>query len=241
MQQVFKKLRDLQEILSKKFEIDRDIMELPKILNTKMDLLARLKKSYIEKSNELNNRKQRVKELKQKLSEAEIQKDKYEQQMDMVKTQREYEALDKEIKTSGEKEQDMRRLVQKEEKNCEEMVQALEREENMIKDQEEEIKTEQARIKHEIKEKTKVLKSLEKDETKVTPGLDEEILFKFERIIRSKSGLGIVPIRNSICTGCHMILTSQFSNDVRNSDNIMFCPNCSRILFFQESDDSEDE
>ncbi len=239
MEQVFKKLKEMQEVLSKKFEIDRDIKELPKILNTKLELLARLKKSYIEKTNELNNRKQRVKDIKQKLAEAEIQKDKYEQQMDLVKTQREYEALDKEIKTSADKEQEFRRQLQKEEKNCEEMVAGLEREENMIREQEEEIKNEQTRIKHEIKEKNKVLKTLEKDEQRISPGLDEEILFKFERIIRSKAGLGIVPIKSGICTGCHMILTSQFSNDVRQGKSIMFCPNCSRILFFQESDDEE--
>jgi predicted nucleic acid-binding Zn-ribbon protein len=237
MEQVFKKLKEMQEILSKKFEIDRDIKELPKILNTKLELLARMKKSYIEKTNDLNNRKQRVKDIKQKLSEAEIQKDKYEQQMDLVKTQREYEALDKEIKTSADKEQELRRQLQKEEKNCEEMVVGLEREENMIKEQEEEIRTEQTKIKHEIKEKNKVQKLLEKDEQRVSPGLDEEILFKFERIIRSKAGLGIVPIKNGICTGCHMILTAQFSNDVRGGTSIMFCPNCSRILFFQESDE----
>jgi uncharacterized protein len=241
MEQVFTKLKELQEVLSKKFEIDRDIKELPKILNTKLELLSRLKKSYLEKNNELNLRKQRIKDIKQKLADAEIQKDKYEQQMDLVKTQREYEALDKEIKTSSDKEQELRRQLQKEEKNCEEMVLALERDESMIKEQEEEIKNEQARIKHEIKEKNKVLKILEKDEVRISPGLDEEILFKFERIIRSKAGLGIVPIRNGICTGCHMILTSQFSNDVRQGSSIMFCPNCSRILFYQDSGEKDEE
>jgi predicted nucleic acid-binding Zn-ribbon protein len=233
MEQVFKKLKELQEILSRKFEIDRDIKELPKILNTKLELLARLKKSYIEKNNDLTNRKQRIKDIKQKLEDAEIQKDKYEQQMDLVKTQREYEALDKEIKTSADREQELRRQLQKEEKNCEEMVQALERDEN--------IKNEQARIKHEIKEKNKALKSLEKEEVRVSPGLDEEILFKFERIIRSKAGLGIVPIKSGICSGCHMILTAQFSNDVRQGANIMFCPNCSRILFHPDSGDDGEE
>jgi len=65
MQQVFKRLRELQEILSKKFEIDRDIKELPKILNTKLELLNRLKKSYIDKTTELNNKKQKVKDISQ--------------------------------------------------------------------------------------------------------------------------------------------------------------------------------
>jgi hypothetical protein len=90
-----------------------------------------------------------------------------------------------------------------------------------------------------VKEKQKILKTLEKEELKITPGLDEDILFKFERIIKSKSGVGIVPIRNGICTGCHMILPSQFVNDVRSGTGIEFCPECSRILFCSEEGEDE--
>ncbi|MBN1697823.1 MAG: nucleic acid-binding protein [Spirochaetales bacterium] len=240
LQDVFAKLRALQEILSKKFEIDRDMKEIPKILTTKEELLNRLKKSFIDKNAEIEAKKLKIKDIQQKMLDAEAERDKYEQQMDVIKTQREYEALDKEIKTAAEKEVELRRNLQKEEKALEEMVKNLEKEEVMIKKQEEDIKTENSRIKHELKEKSKQLKSLQKEEEKITPGLDEEILFKFERIIRSKAGVGIVPIRNGICTGCHMILTGQFTNDVRLLDMIMFCPNCSRILFFPE-DETENE
>ena len=78
---------------------------------------------------------------------------------------------------------------------------------------------------------------MKKEEKAITPGLDEEILFKFERIIKSKSGLGIVPIEKGVCNGCHMILTAQFVNDVREGEGIMFCPNCSRILFYPEEEE----
>ena len=67
--------------------------------------------------------------------------------------------------------------------------------------------------------------------------MDEEILFKFERIIKSKAGVGIVPVKSSVCTGCHMRLPAQFENDVRNGEEILFCPYCSRILFFEESEE----
>jgi predicted nucleic acid-binding Zn-ribbon protein len=76
-----------------------------------------------------------------------------------------------------------------------------------------------------------------KEEEKITPDLDGEILFKFERIIKSKAGIGIVPVRNSICTGCHMRLSAQFQNDVRRGEAILFCPYCSRILFYEESEE----
>ena len=37
-----------------------------------------------------------------------------------------------------------------------------------------------------------------------------------------------------------MILPAQFANEVRKGDKIMFCPYCSRILFYEEGEDSEE-
>lgn len=237
MQEVFDKLRSLQEILSRRYEIEREILEIPRTLTTKTELLNRLRKQYIEKNAKLEETKATIKRLRQRLAEAEEQRESYEKQMDVIKTQREYEALDKEIRDATEKEQQFRKEILREEKEHEETAHALEREESMIKQQEVELEEEQKRIKDESEEKKKTLDSLKDDEKSITPGLDEEILFKFERIIKSKAGIGIVPVRSSVCTGCHMRLPAQFENDVRAGEEILFCPYCSRILFFEESEE----
>lgn len=234
MQEIFDKLQSLQEVLSKKFELQNEMADIPKVLATKTELLNRMKKGYLDKSQEYKAKTQFVDELRKKAIEAEQARESFEGRMDQIQTQREYEALDKEIKDSGEKEQDLRRDLQKEEQALGEMKVGLEKEEAMIRKQEEEVQKEQAKIKDSLHDREKQLRILEKKEKSITPGLDEEILFKFERIIRSKSGLGIVPIDHGVCNGCHMILTVQFVNEVRRGEGIMFCPYCSRILFYQE-------
>ena len=237
---VFIKLRELQEILSKKYEIQTDMEDLPKALATKNELLSRMKQSYVEKNNNFLAVSQKIKELRQKMNEAERSREKYEEQMDQIQTQREYEALDKEIKNSSDKELQYRHDLQREEAHLDDMKLSLEKDELMIEKQEEEVKNEQLKIKSEIDGRKKLLTELKKEEAKITPDLDEEILFKFERIIKSKSGLGIVPIHEQVCTGCHMQLPPQFVNDVRKGKKIMFCPYCSRILYY-ENDESEEE
>ena len=234
MQEVFEKLRSLQEVLSKKFELQQEMSEIPKVLATRTELLNRMKKSYLDNSQDFKLKSQFIEELRRKAIEAEKAREGFESQMDLIQTQREYEALDKEIKDSGEREQDLRKDLQKEEQLLAEMKVGLEKEEAMIRKQEEEVQKEQAKIKEALHEKEKQVKSLERKEKTITPDLDEEILFKFERIIRNKSGLGIVPIEHGVCNGCHMILTVQFVNEVRRGEGIMFCPYCSRILFVQE-------
>ena len=237
--EVFEKLRSLQEILSQKFEIEQEIKEIPRVLATKQELLNRLKKTYIEKSQKQKTTEQKIKDLRDRMLEAEMGREKFEKQMDLIKTQREYEALDKEIKIASEKEQELRRELQKEESFLEEVKSDLIKEEKMIQEQENEVEAEKARIEEEIQERKDQLKKLQEKEQEIAPGLDEEILFKFERIIRSKSGVGIVPILNEVCTGCHMILPAQFVNDIKESRGIMFCPYCSRILFASEEEDVE--
>ncbi len=236
---VYDKLRMLQDVLSRKFEVEREIQEIPKSLATKTELLNRVKKSSMDKAASYEVAQARITELTQKLTEAEQSREKYEGQMDQIKTQREYEALDKEIKEATEKEQNLRKELQREQGLTEELKGSIDKEEMMIKKQEEDVKEEQSKIKIKIKEKNSELKKLQNEEKKITPGLDEEILFKFERIIRSKQGVGIVSLSKGVCMGCYMILPPQFVNTVRLGEKVEFCPYCSRILFY--SDEAEDE
>ena len=241
MQGTFDKLQQLQEILSQKFQIQRDISEIPKKLGTKNEILNRLKKSYVEKNEQFDKIKERIKKLKHDIGEAERLREDSEKKMDMISTQREYESLDKEIKDAADKEQKLRWEIQKEEKRFEEMSEALNREEKMIKMQEDELKLESDKIDKESQSKKDLLKKLESEEGELVPGMDEDILFKFERIIKNKSGLGIVPIIKGVCTGCHMMLPAQFVNEIRAGEEILFCPYCSRILFYQQVEGDTDE
>jgi predicted nucleic acid-binding Zn-ribbon protein len=54
-------------------------------------------------------------------------------------------------------------------------------------------------------------------------------------------GKGIVAIKGGVCMGCHMILPAQFANDIHVGKEIVFCPYCSRILFYEEAKPGEEE
>jgi hypothetical protein len=161
--------------------------------------------------------------------------------MDSISTQREYEALNKEIRDATEKEHQLRKDLQREERLLAEIEEALRRDESMIKLQEAEISEKSKRITAEKDEKLTEIQTLKKNEGRASSGIEKEVLFKFERIIRSKQGLGIVPVKGAVCTGCYMILPSQFVNEVRSGNRIIFCPYCSRVLYFEESENESGE
>ena len=84
------------------------------------------------------------------------------------------------------------------------------------------------------------LAELEAQEKEITPDLNQEIVYKFQRIIQ-RNNEGIVKVRNGVCTGCQMILPGQFANEVRDGEKILFCPYCSRILTYEEVKEDEVE
>ncbi|MDR2767284.1 MAG: C4-type zinc ribbon domain-containing protein [Treponema sp.] len=236
---VFEKLRKLQEILSEKIQLEHEVEEAPKILVTQEELLARLKKSFIDKNVEFEKSRVSEAEFRNLLAEAESHREKSEKNMDAVSTQREYEALDKEIRDAADKEQQYRKELQKEERTLAELDEQIKQNTALIEAQEQELGERKTGIEVEVADKKAQIANLEKAENDLIPGLDPEVLFKFERIIRNKMGKGIVAIKNGVCMGCHMVLPVQFANTVRQGEEIVFCPYCSRILYYEESGGDE--
>lgn len=240
MTEVLDKLKALQDILAQKNEVEAAIQEAPKLLSAQEELLARLKKGYIEKNDQYEKLRQHIVDLKTQLFEAETSREKAEKAMDSITTQREYEALDKEIREAGDKEQNFRKDLQKEEHVFQDLDEEMKQEEALIQQQETELDDRKQKLAADIEAKKNELVELNKAEEEVSPGIDIETKFKLDRIIKSKQGVGIVAIHGNVCTGCHMILPAQFANEVRIGDKIVYCPYCSRILYYMENN-AEDE
>jgi predicted nucleic acid-binding Zn-ribbon protein len=241
MDDVFKKLQALQDILSEKIKLEQDIQEIPKILVTQEEILSRFKRTFVEKSLDYEKTRAAESEFRNMLIDAETMREKAEKNMDVISTQREYEALDKEIRDATEKEQQYRKDLQREERLLADLDEQLKQTSALIEQQETELSTHRAGIETEITEKKAKIDALVTQEKTLTTEMDSEVLFKFERIIRNKMGRGIVAIRGGVCMGCHMILPVQFANMVHQGEEIVFCPYCSRILYYEEAEDGEEE
>jgi len=235
------KLRVLQDIIYDKYGLEKSILEIPKLLGTQEELLSRLKKTFIDKNSEYEKIKGEESELKNKLYETESSKEKSEKNMDIVTTQREIEALDKEIKDASEKEEQYRKDLQQKTRILSELDTKIKEQTALIEQQEQELDDRRKKIEAEIQDKKKQLEALKKKESKLTENLDTEVIFKFERIIKNKDGVGIVAIRGNVCMGCHMILPVQFANEVRIGEEFVFCPYCSRILDYEESEEGDED
>lgn len=237
MEEVFDRLREFQEILTKRVEIEKEVEDIPKALVAQEELLSRVRKSYGEKLEAFTAAENLVKDLRGQLTEAETAREGAEKQMDSISTQREYEALNKEIRDATDKEHQLRKDLQREERNLAEVEEGMRRDDSMIKLQEGEISEKSGKIATEKEAKLGEITRLKGEEDRIAEGIDNDVIFKFERIIRSKQGRGIVPVKGYVCSGCHMILPAQFVNEVHSGNKIIFCPYCSRILYYEEAEE----
>ena len=240
VEEIFSKLKDLQDVLVKKYEIEAKKAEAPKDLTAQEELLAVSQKEFIAKNAEYDAIKEKVLQLKFELEQAVKSRESGEQGMDNITTHREYEALEKQVNEAKALESDLRKELQKEEKILTELKENLKISEDMISGQENELAEGKASLDKQINEYEEKLKELKEKEDSITPGLSDEILFKFERIIQRNTE-GIVSVKDEVCNGCNMILPSQFVNLVREGNSINFCPYCSRILYYEESENDTAE
>jgi uncharacterized protein len=61
--------------------------------------------------------------------------------------------------------------------------------------------------------------------------IDKRVLSQYDRIRGARGGLGIVPAIAGRCKGCNMVVPPQLYNQIQRGDDVHQCPSCHRILF----------
>lgn len=232
------KLKDLEAILVKKYEIELKIEDAPNSLNHLYELLVNRKGDYINTNTAYEAAKTKISQLKVDLEEAVADRERGEQGMDSITTHREYEALDKEIKDASEKESQLRKELQTEERHFESLSAELISMEQKLEVAQKDLDETKNAWASNVAIYQAELEELNARKDEIVTGLDPEMIFKFERIVRKQKS-GTAKVKGNVCDGCHMILPAQFANEVRRDEEFIFCPYCSRILFYEELEEGE--
>jgi predicted nucleic acid-binding Zn-ribbon protein len=243
-EEVFERLRELQDVLTLKISLEKEMEDIPKILSSSEGLVDRLKREYIDKDQEYVAAKKKESEAKNSFAIAESDREKSEKRMDAAATQREIEAIDKEIEEAARREDNCRKELHQVEQKVAELNESMKQKKEFMDGQETELADRKKNIEKELAGKRKQLDAVTLDEKRLTDGLDSELIFKFERIIRKKRGRGVVAVKgreHPVCQSCHMILPIQFAAEVRKAEEVLSCPYCSSILFYEEAEDDEEE
>lgn len=184
-----------------------------------------------EKNNTFFTQRRR---LEQDIEEARDRIRRYKTQLLQVKTNREYQALLHEINTeetkiSAYEEESFEMLAESEELSheIEKMSTELGKKREKFDKYKKELEEEFTRVGNTLRIKQEKRMSL-------TEKLDRMFLAKYEQVKKGRSGIGVVEISESTCTGCNTIIPPQFISEIRAGNKILTCEQCGRILVWRE-------
>jgi uncharacterized protein len=158
---------------------------------------------------------------------------KYRTQLNLIKSNTEYQALLKEIAKS---EADIRQIEDVEldiMERLEKLQPALKEEQTLLKEVTAKGETEKADLQKRIKLIEQELTQLREERAALIGAVDSDVLTRYERLLRSKGDLAIVPIKHGNCGGCHLNIPPQVAHDAKTGEELTSCSYCGRILYWQ--------
>ncbi len=231
-------LRELQKVLSEKFDLEIQAETLPADLRKEETLLKEANEKYLELNERYKAVTDEVKSLSIRYEDAFNARTGYEKQMEYLNTQREYEALSKQLDEARIQEATLLKQRTSKTQELERLQGELQAQETVCDDIKARVDEERSKIQAHLDE---IAASIEEKEAACErikgETISEELYAKFCNIVRKKKGLGIVPVHGQVCMGCDRVLPMQFVIDLRlkqQSNEIEYCPYCSRIIYYEE-------
>ncbi|NIM19106.1 MAG: hypothetical protein GTO51_01845 [Candidatus Latescibacteria bacterium] len=212
-----------------------ELKSLPDRIEEVEKAIAKLNKDEKEAIEHFETMKKERRRLERKLEDNGALIGKYKTQLMSVKTNKEYEAVLKEIaaleKGIDEKEEKLLILmdeIDEQERENKVFLEKAVRETSDLRRQKVEM---EARVEF-LKEE---LKKLRTEKPKFLEELGPKLQRQYGRIIEKLGDVAVTRIEGDVCQGCFATIPPQRVNEVKKNDRIITCEGCGRILVFYTS------
>ena len=231
MEEKIEALYKLQQIDSKIDEIEKIKGELPLEVQDLEDEVAGLQTRIDKINGEIEELTALSRQRRRETDEAKMMIEKYEEQQQNVRNNREFDAITKEIEFQKlEIDLCAKRLKEysaemKVKKKLAEDAETLFSERNIDLENK---KNELASIESETAEEMAALRA---QVAEAQSKIDERLLTAYQRIRGNmRNGLAVVTVKRDACGGCYNRIPPQRQVDIRQNKKIIVCEYCGRIL-----------
>ena len=227
-------LIELQTVDKEIFDLKRRFDEIPTRIKS-LDLeLENANAGVKNKDAELKTIQLKRKEKEIDLETKENSIKKFQGQLYQVKTNNEYNAIEKEI---GGMKAD-KSLLEEEILGIFDKIETAEKNlaesKKVLTEDKKKVDSDKSGIESEKKEIEAKLAEFQERRKTILPMIDKETLARYERILYGKDGLALVPVRGDNCGGCFVHLPPQVINEIRIKERVIYCERCARMLYMEE-------
>jgi uncharacterized protein len=171
-------------------------------------------------------------EIEKDLAAVQARLSKFKNQLMEVKTNKEYQAMQKEMSVAEEDISTHETHMLERMEEADGLNAALKAAEAALKADQAEIAKELTQLDTDRAVVEAELQRTTEERTQVASNVSKEALTVFDRVAYGRKGLAVAEAREGLCTVCHVRLRPQVFNEVRRNDSLIQCDSCTRILYF---------
>lgn len=150
-----------------------------------------------------------------------------------VKTNREYQAVLKEIEEMKSKTSRLEDVMLEQLEKMDQIESEINAQQDTFNHLEASSETEKGAIGNEIQDAEQELKKLGDARDRVSQTIDSKLKQAYEAIKERVKGIAVAPVEGSVCRGCYMNIPPQMFNELQQRDDLTFCPHCQRMIYPQ--------
>jgi len=236
LKNLIKRLVDLQECDSQLVKLSTKKVDLPGKIQALEDAFEVFKESVAQN-------KKKYDELKKSHADCEVQikknnetVGKTKERLLEVKNNKEYQAMLKEIetaeKTRGEIETQIITLIDEMDK----LSVLVKKDEETLKQATQKHEEEKKIIENDLNTVDADTASWNQKREDLQKSIPADLLSRYEKIRKRNNGVGVISVWKSVCNGCHMNIPPQMYNELQRSTELLSCPNCNRIMYFEDQE-----
>lgn len=230
VEQKLKGLWNLQSLDLKLDELQSVRGELPMEVADLEDEITGLETRLSNFQNEVAEFENNIAHAKQKIEDSKKLSKRYNEQLDKVKNNREYEALNKEIEIQGLEVMAAEKKIGEYQKGIEIKNELVEEVQTKLDGRKEDLENKKKELKEITAETEKEEVKINKDREKAVEKIDPKLQKAYGRIRSSvRNGLAVAPVLRGSCGGCFAKIPPQLQSDIKQRKKIVICEHCGRI------------
>ena len=231
----------LQQIETFSENARRRIAECPENVRALDARLANAREAVARSQQRLSDSQAARRAAERDLGAVQARLAKFKDQVIEVKTNREYQAMQKEIEVAQAEVRRVEDAILERMIEADDLGQELKRAEQSLAAEDVAVQQERRLLEEESAGLQAELEQMMTARQALTAEVPPQILAIFEQVARGRRGVAVAEARDGHCTLCNVRLRPQVFNEVRKNDSVIQCDSCQRILYFAHPPAPPDE
>lgn len=177
---------------------------------------------------------QKRKEQESHLEDIHVKVEKMKSRVSEIKTNKEYQAHLKEIEAFQHEISEVEENILVLMEQLDDSMKQEQEKKDMVNRAVEEINRFKKELDKEVRLHTEELATLQAKREEHARVLEGDTYTLYVSLINAKQGLAVTRARDEICLGCNMHVPPQLFVELKKNEDIIQCPQCSRILYYIE-------